>query len=95
MARFPYYRRNVRDLGRLIARASQDPDFRASLSRDPAAALSEIGLPEQAVELLNFKVVDQKSVPNAVALPFRLNGTKLHNNDEDYLQSLGKTFALN
>jgi len=95
MARFPYYRHNVKDLGRLIAQASQDASFRATLENDPATALTKIGLPQQTVELLKFKVVDEKTVPNAVALPFRLNQTKVENKDEAYLQSLGKSFALN
>ena len=95
MARFPYYQSNIKDLGRLIVRASKDSEFRKSLEQDPRAHLSSIGLPEQAVTLLNFKVVDQKSCPNAVALPFRLNSDKLEGNDESYLQSLGSAFALN
>ncbi|WP_417709475.1 hypothetical protein [Roseibium aggregatum] len=95
MARFPYYQRNVKDLGRLIARAATDEHFRRELERDPAGAMSKIGLPKETVALLRFKIVDQKSNPNAVALPFRLNDKKLESSNEEYLKGLSATFSLN
>lgn len=95
MARFPYYKSNTKDLGRLIARAATDEDFRKALEENPAALLDEIGLPSQTTQLLSFKIVDRKSVPNAVALPYRLNDEKLKNGNESYLKDLSRSFQLN
>lgn len=95
MARFPYYQRNVVELGRLIAKAALDESFREKLIDDPNAKLSEIGLPHQTTALMNFKVVDGNTVTNPVALPFRLNQGKLDSNDQDYLSGLTKMFRLN
>ncbi|AQQ06858.1 MULTISPECIES: hypothetical protein [Stappiaceae] len=95
MARFPYYQSNVKDLGKLIARAAIDENFRRELERDPLAAISNIGLPKETVALMRFKIVDQKNNPNAVALPFRLNEEKLNSANEEYLKALSSTFALN
>ncbi|TYC65900.1 hypothetical protein FMN63_26465 [Stappia sp. BW2] len=95
MARFPYYQRNVKELGRLIAKAATDELFRRELERDPEGALSQIGLPKETVALMRFKIVDQKSNPNAVALPFRLNDKKLESSNEAYLKGLSATFSLN
>ncbi|MEE4013903.1 hypothetical protein V1T76_17680 [Roseibium sp. FZY0029] len=95
MARFPYYQRNVKELGKLIARAATDEQFRSELERDPAGVMSELGLPKETVALMRFKIVDQKSNPNAVALPFRLNNKKLESSDKEYLKGLSTTFALN
>jgi hypothetical protein len=95
MARFPYYQRNVKDLGKIIARAATDAHFRCELERDPVGTLSKIGLPQETVALMRFKIVDQKSNPNAVALPFRLNEKKLETSNEEYLKGLSGTFSLN
>ena len=95
MARFPYYQRNVKELGKLIARAATDEQFRGELERDPAGVMSELGLPKETVALMRFKIVDQKSNPNAVALPFRLNDKKLESSDKEYLKGLSTTFELN
>lgn len=95
MARFPYHERNVAELGKLIARASLDRKMRNALEQDPSSHLAAIGLPDQTVQLMTFKVIDQKAVPNAVALPFRLNSAKLERKDAAYLQSLGNAFSLN
>ncbi|MEO9528656.1 hypothetical protein [Roseibium sp.] len=95
MARFPYYKSNMKDLGKLIAKAALDEDLRETFAKDPSALLEEIGLPQQSTKLLTFKVVDQKSVPNAVALPYRLNQKKLSNGDESYLSELSRAFSLN
>jgi hypothetical protein len=95
MARFPHYKRNVQEIGRLLARASMDADFRAKLIASPAETLSEIGLPNETTSLISFKVVEQSNSRNAVVLPYRLSDEKLRNKDVDYVQNLGRSFALN
>jgi hypothetical protein len=95
MARFPYHERNVQELGKLIARAALNDQFRKSLQDDPSVHLSAIGLPKQTTELLRFNVVDGKQYPNATALPFRLNQKKLDSNNEDYLAGLSRMLDLN
>ncbi|CTQ53859.1 hypothetical protein LP7551_02388 [Roseibium album] len=95
MARFPYYQRNVKELGRLLANAALDQELRKSLGNNPSDYLSKIGLPKKSIELLTFKVVDQNCCPNAVALPFRLSDEKLENGNTAYLQRLSTPFRLN
>ncbi|MHA7772632.1 hypothetical protein [Roseibium sp. M-1] len=95
MARFPYHEKNVKELGRLIAKAALDDDFRRELQTNPARELAAIGLPKQTTELLRFKVVDCKAQPNATAVPFRLNQAKLDALNEDYISGLAKIFKLN
>ncbi|PVB63610.1 hypothetical protein [Labrenzia sp. 011] len=95
MARFPFYKSNIKDLGKLIAKAALDEDFRRSFTENPSALLEEIGLPPQSTKLLTFKVVDQGEVPNAVALPYRLSTEKLKTGNETYLRDLSRTFSLN
>lgn len=88
MARFPYYKRNIQALGRLLAQAALDEELRKSLQKDPASFLSELGLPAQTTDLMQFTVVDGKEARNAVALPFRLNDAKLEAADKTYLEGL-------
>lgn len=95
MARFPYYQSNVKKLGMLIAKAATNESFRRELEKDPTSVLSNVGLPEQTVALMTFKIIDQKKIPNAVALPFRLNEEKLRSSNEEYLKGLSATFSLN
>ncbi|WP_299813718.1 hypothetical protein [uncultured Roseibium sp.] len=95
MARFPYYQKNVKKLGQLLARAAVDKEFRQAFQSDPSTYLSEIGLPAQTTELLDFKVIDQKEHPNAAALPFRLNAGKLNDGNADYLTNLSASLRLN
>ncbi|MBN9670404.1 hypothetical protein [Roseibium aggregatum] len=93
MARFPYYRKNLRDLGELLARAAMDEGLRKEFQSDPKRFLSAIGLPAKTTELLRFTVVDEKETPGAVALPFRLNDAKLGASDDAYLSSLSSMFV--
>jgi len=93
MARFPYYQKNIRALGELLAKAAMDETLRRSLQSDPAKFLSEIGLPRRTTELMSFTVIDKKKTPNAVALPFRLNDAKLDSSDDAYLSSLSAMFG--
>lgn len=95
MARFPYYNSNIVELGKLIAKASIDQNFRAILKRDPASCLDEIGLPEQTTKLMNFSVVDAREHPNAKALPFRLNQSKLDSRNEAYIRGLASLVQSN
>jgi len=95
MARFPYHQRNVAELGRLIAKAALDERCLKELQENPAAKLSEIGLPPQTTELMEFRVVDGKEHANAVALPYKLNQSKLDTENADYLSGLSKMFKLN
>ncbi|KZM49882.1 hypothetical protein [Labrenzia sp. OB1] len=95
MARFPYYQKNVKELGKLIARAALDENFRKRLQENPSNELAAIGLPQQTTELVEFKVVDGNEAPNAVALPFRLNQNKINSANETYLSGISKMFSLN
>ena len=95
MARFPYHQKNVKALGRLLAKAALDEELKASLQKNPAKFLAEIGLPEQTTSLIDFNVVDQKDTPKAVALPYRLNDQKLNNSNSLYLTNLSQMFSIN
>lgn len=95
MARFPYHERNVVELGKMLARAAVDEDYRKALQKNPAAELSRLGLPKQTTDLMIFKVIDGKQHPNAVALPFKLNQSKLAGQDENYLAGLSRMFSAN
>lgn len=95
MARFPYHRSNVRELGRLLAMAALDEKCNSALQANPAERLAEIGLPKQTTELLTFRVVDQNRHPNATALPFKLNAEKLRREDSSYLTGISRNFSLN
>ncbi|WP_298966083.1 hypothetical protein [uncultured Roseibium sp.] len=90
MARFPHYKRNAKALGELLAKASLDPTLKKKLFENPNKMLSEIGLPAQATELLNFKVVEGKADLPTIALPFRLNSKKLAQSNPQYLSDLGR-----
>lgn len=92
MARFPYYKRNVAALGKLIAQARVDPQVRRCLEQDPISALRKAGLPENVLQLMSFEVVDAKT-ENAVALPYRLNQKRLDAKDPTYLRSLAHQFS--
>lgn len=91
MARFPYRADNVAPLGRMLARARTDVEYRDQLLKDPKAELARIGLPENVVELMTFKIVDSTN-EKAVALPYRLNQSKLDSQDQTYLKSIASTF---
>ncbi|MCK7615920.1 hypothetical protein [Roseibium sediminicola] len=95
MARFPYHQRNVVELGKLIAKAALDESYRTTLHENPASELSGIGLPRQTTELIEFQVVDGKQHHNAVALPYRLNQSKLDNRNAEYLSGLSKLLSVN
>ncbi len=88
MARFPYYRSNIKALGKLLAQAALDEDLRIALQKDPGKFLAELGLPRQTTELMQFTVVDEKEHRKAAAVPFRLNDDKLKAADETYLEGL-------
>lgn len=88
MARFPYYNRNVKALGELLAKAATDPALSEALKADPKKLLSDIGLPGQTTELLRFSVVEQTPGEKVVSLPYRLNKEKLNQEDADYLTGI-------
>jgi hypothetical protein len=90
MARFPYYKKNVRALGELLARAAIDAEVREALKANPKKVLSDIGLPDQATELIDFLVVEHKPGEKAVSLPFRLNQLKLNQRNPEYLSGIAK-----
>lgn len=92
MARFPYYKKNAKELGKVLAKARLDQSFRRHLMENPKSALQEVGLPDCAQELMNFEIVDGAN-QNAVVLPFRLNQSKLDHNDPGYLQGLAQSFS--
>lgn len=92
MARFPHYKSNAAKLGKLLARAATDAGVKEALTRDPASFLREIGLPPQTTELFNFKVVSEDATRKSVTLPYRLNATKLANEDAEYLGGLSRLF---
>lgn len=92
MARFPHYRRNVKALGKLIATVATDETLQKSFRENPKLFLEKIGLPQQATELLSFKVVAEADTQKAVTIPFRLNAEKLARNDPGYLADLSTLF---
>ncbi|WP_421982882.1 hypothetical protein [Roseibium sp.] len=92
MARFPHYKSNQAKLGKLLARAATEASVRHALMQDPASFLREIGLPPEATELLNFKVVSEDTSSKSVTLPYRLNAAKLANEDPEYLGGLSRLF---
>ncbi|GAA0783931.1 hypothetical protein E1180_09580 [Roseibium denhamense] len=91
MARFPYYKKNIEDLGRLLARARMDLAFRATFIADPKMHLRSIGLPENVIALIGFKVVDDTEGGVSV-IPYRLNQTALDTEDPAYLEGLADLF---
>mgnify|MGYP007100298023 CR=1 FL=1 len=93
MARFPYFSRNMKELGRLLAKASLDPSFSEELKRDPTRTLKGIGLPEQTIALLEFRIVDERTCPNARIVPFRLNANKLATGDRDYVEGVARLLS--
>lgn len=94
MARFPYYRENIRELGRLLAEAAIDPDLRKRLETDPKSELRRIGLPEETTALFNFKVVNEQAGQPIAVLPFRLNQQRLDQHDPDYLARVAGTVFM-
>jgi|GEM_PF-2397971 len=94
MARFPYYKRNIAALGKLLADARLDPAIRAELSKNPNKLLAEIGLPDNVTQLVEFEVVDPAD-ENAVVLPYRLNQERLDRKDPEYLTQLSNLFSDN
>ncbi|GGB44462.1 hypothetical protein GCM10011316_15600 [Roseibium aquae] len=93
MARFPYYQNNVKDLGRLLAQASVDPEFYSMLHADPQAALAEIGLPEETVALISFKIVKAETDARSITLPYRVDKTKIRGRDLAYLSDISKALS--
>ncbi|TYC50414.1 hypothetical protein FMN50_23365 [Rhodobacterales bacterium] len=90
MARFPYYPKNVAALGRLIARARLDEAFAQQLRNDPKKVLKAAGLPDQTIELIDFRIVDARLAPDARVLPYRLNSRKLSEGDADYVSGVAR-----
>ncbi|MET1415474.1 hypothetical protein ABVF61_24595 [Roseibium sp. HPY-6] len=95
MARFPYHQHNIKSLGKLIAKAAEDKNFLSEFRNNPAKTLASINLPQQTVDLIEFKIVDRSKFPRAVAVPFKLNDKKIQDGNPEYLSSLTQTFALN
>lgn len=89
MARFPHYQKNAAALGRLLANAAVDPNLKAALKADPKTVLKKIGLPDVAVELFEFRIVDASDYTSTITLPFRLNAEKVAKADAQYLSQLG------
>lgn len=89
MARFPHYEKNAVALGRLLANAALDPALKAALKADPKSVLRDIGLPDLAVELFEFQIVDARDYTSTITLPYRLNAEKVAKADEQYLSQLG------
>ncbi len=92
MARFPYYKRNIAALGKLLAQARLDPKLRERLANDPNSLLAEIGLPENVTQLLEFEVVDSPD-RNITVLPYKLDQERLDRADSTYLTQLSAMFA--
>ncbi len=95
MARFPYYKRNVRLLGQLIAKAATNEETFRSFKADPRTFLKNIGLPDETTNLIDFVVVAETSNRKSVALPYRLNSEKLDARDTKYLEDLSNMFPRN
>ena len=95
MARFPYYKKNVTALGKLLAHAATNKGTLARLKKDPSSCLAEIGFPQQTTTLIDFQIVEQSQDLKAVALPYKLNAEKLRRKDKDYLCRLSSLFHLN
>ncbi len=92
MARFPHYRSNVVALGQLLAHARMDKEKRRKLIQNPKDELRKIGLPEHAVQLMDFAVVDATQAKTTV-LPYRLNQKKIDQADPGYLVPLARQFS--
>ncbi len=92
MARFPYYKHNIQELGRLLVRARMDPEFRKLFIDDPKKQLRLTGLPENVIELMDFKIIDKPEGTVSV-IPYKLNQTSLENQDPNYLHGLADLFA--
>ena len=92
MARFPHYKKNIVQLGKVIARARVDAQFRQKLIDNPARELAVVGLPESVQHLIAFKVIDAAK-DNVIALPFRLNQKKLDDKDPEYLSAIAREFS--
>lgn len=93
MARFPHHKHNVAELGKLLAKARLDRDFRKKLEADPQTELKKAGLPENVLHLMTFKIIDAAN-DKAVALPYKLNQQKLDQEDPDYLESISRNLGL-
>jgi hypothetical protein len=91
MARFPYYQKNIRKLGEVLARARTDQDFRQKFMANPESVLKEVELPPSVQHLMNFEVIDG-SKHKAVVLPYRLNQSKLDSIDSEYVRGLANSF---
>ena len=91
MARFPYYQKNIRKLGAVLARARTDHDFRQKFMSNPESVLKEVELPPSVQHLMIFEVIDGSS-HKAVVLPYRLNQSKLDSRDGDYVRGLANSF---
>ncbi|WP_420332215.1 hypothetical protein [Roseibium sp.] len=92
MARFPHYKRNVKALGKLIAKVATNEALMQSFRKDPKPFLEKLGLPEQTTELLSFRVVSECGTRKAITIPYRLNSEKLARRDPDYLAGLSNLF---
>ncbi|MEP3429443.1 MAG: hypothetical protein ABJN98_12230 [Roseibium sp.] len=92
MARFPHYKKNIVELGKLLTRARIDTEFRERLLANPSKEMTRIGLPEQVQHLMTFKIVDATK-DNVVALPYKLNQKRLTEKDPDYLGSIAQQFC--
>jgi len=92
MARFPYHQRNIRDLGRLIAKAAEHPDYFSQLQNNPRQELSTLGLPEKTTALINFKVVREGPNRKSICLPFRVDNARIQSADPTYLATIDSTF---
>ncbi|MEP3047390.1 MAG: hypothetical protein ABJL55_10630 [Roseibium sp.] len=92
MARFPHYKRNAVEIGRILARARTDEAFRSRLSENPKEELGKIGLPESVLHLIEFEIIDAKN-EKVVALPYKLNESKLEQKDPEYLRSIAREYT--
>lgn len=92
MARFPHYKKNVVALGKLLARARLDSRYRRRLMANPTSELRKAGLPENALALMNFEIVDAQD-NHTVVLPFRLNQNKFDLRDGPYLTAIARSFG--
>ncbi|WP_428525243.1 hypothetical protein [Roseibium sp.] len=92
MARIPYYRSNIAELGRVLATARTDKNFRQKFMENPKSVVAEIGFPAAVNSLMEFEVVDA-ATDKATVLPYRLNQKRLDERDATYLLSIAHGFT--
>ncbi|MTH96251.1 hypothetical protein [Roseibium sp. RKSG952] len=95
MARFPFFKNNVRALGKILAQASIDDVFAEHFASSPNKILKDAGLPEQTTSLFNIVIAKNDLAKRKVILPYKLNTKKLSELDHEYTTRVGEILTTN